>query len=247
LIEKAASGDAEAKNGLLCHLDEAKTYHRIENVEKMGEKQVLSFAKARPILKELSNAYLEKEYAKVREKAPEQFQTAEGKWKPLKEVREAAIMAIFSEVFKAIDTKEKPLSFYIPRRLLKASQSALAALQKNPEDRNWLNAGSDLLSEQFKLERKETEIQRTTDADWMREQAFFMIPNQWSGIHVAEDGKVAFFYMQEKSAKEAPILEELAFGKEVLAADAQRYTAEKLLDLVKEKEAIALILGGQVE
>ncbi|OGN65163.1 MAG: hypothetical protein A3E80_01220 [Chlamydiae bacterium RIFCSPHIGHO2_12_FULL_49_9] len=252
IMEKAAQGDAEAKNSLLCYLDDAKVYHRIENIEKIGEKQVLSFAKARPVLKEISNTYLEKQYAKTREKTPEQFQAAEGKWKPLKEVREAAILAIFSDVFRAIDAiekngKERTLSYYIPRRLLKATEQALAAFQKNPEDRDWLNGGSDLTQGQFKLERKEIEIQRTTDEDWMKDEAFFMIPNQWSAIRVADDGKIAFFYVQDRLMKEVPILDELAFGKEVLAADAERYLAEGLLEKIKESDAIALPLGGQIE
>ena len=34
----------------------------------------------------------------------------------------------------------------------------------------------------------------------MKEQAFMMLPDLWSPIHVADDGQIVFFYYQEKKA-----------------------------------------------
>lgn len=74
----------------------------------------------------------------------------------------------------------------------------------------------------------------------MKEQAFLMLPGLWSPIHVAEDGQIVFFYLQEKKIGEAPILDQLSFGKETLAADAKIYVTERLLQTVKQKKAIVI-------
>ena len=74
----------------------------------------------------------------------------------------------------------------------------------------------------------------------MKEQAFLMLPDFWSPIHVADHGEIAFFYLQEKKTNSVPILDQLAFGKETLAADAKAYAAERWLQVVKKKNAIVL-------
>lgn len=76
----------------------------------------------------------------------------------------------------------------------------------------------------------------------MTEDDFVMMPNQWSPVRLSDEGQVIFFYMQEKKTADTPILDLLAFGKETLAADAQRYLAEKLLESAKNKKAIVLPL-----
>lgn len=122
---------------------------------------------------------------------------------------------------------------------LKAKE-ALAALQKNPADPQWIQSGSDPVIDQFKLEKKEQAIQRNSQESWMKEQAFMMFADLWSPIHLADDGKILFFYVQEKKAAHPPILDQLAFGKETLAADAQAFVTERLLKVVKKKKAIVI-------
>lgn len=74
----------------------------------------------------------------------------------------------------------------------------------------------------------------------MREQAFLLLPDVWSPIHVADNGDIVFFYLQEKKSHPTPILDQLSFGKETLAADAKTYVAERLLQVVKQKQAIVI-------
>lgn len=74
----------------------------------------------------------------------------------------------------------------------------------------------------------------------MKEQAFMMLSGLWSPVYAADDGQVVFFYLQEKKSNQLPILDQLNFGKETLAADAQRYVAERLLQTVKSKHAIVI-------
>jgi hypothetical protein len=121
-----------------------------------------------------------------------------------------------------------------------ATQQALSDLKNNKEDSRWVQTGSDPLLDQFKLERKEQAILRTSKEDWMKEQAFLMLPDFWSPIHVADNGQIVFFYLQEKKVNPAPILDQLAFGKETLAADAKAFVTEKLIQVVKKKNAIVI-------
>jgi hypothetical protein len=117
---------------------------------------------------------------------------------------------------------------------------ALVDLKKNPTDPKWIQSGSDPLRDQFKFRRKEETIPRTSQENWMKEQAFEMLPDLWSPIHVEEGGEIAFFYLQEKRSNPAPILEQLDFGKETLASDAKRYVADRLLQAIQQKKAIVI-------
>lgn len=169
----------------------AGMFCRIENLEKMDEKHLLTFEKARPFL---------------------------SKW----------VVPV-----EGACSKEQNL-------FAAASKEALAALQKDPADPRWVQSGSDPLTDQFKLERKELSMQRTSQEDWMKTQAFMMLPDLWSPIHVADDGQIVFFYLQQKKSNLTPILGQLSFGKETLAADAQRYVTERLLQTIKQKTAIVI-------
>ncbi|PIS02397.1 MAG: hypothetical protein COT85_05215 [Chlamydiae bacterium CG10_big_fil_rev_8_21_14_0_10_42_34] len=120
------------------------------------------------------------------------------------------------------------------------AKAAYDALQKNPMDSNWVQSGNNPIQDQFKLIRNEQSISRTSKENWMKEQAFMMLPDFWSPIHVADDGEISFFYLQEKKVTHEPILESLNFGKETLAADAKAYVTERLLQTVKMKNAIVI-------
>ena len=74
----------------------------------------------------------------------------------------------------------------------------------------------------------------------MKEQAFMMNADLWSPVHVADEGQIVFFYLEEKKINPAPILDQISFGKETLAADAKRFATEKLLKTIRTKNAIML-------
>ena len=147
-------------------------------------------------------------------------------------------------MFKAIEFQNKGEDWtddlYASYRMLPLSKLAFEALQNNPLDSHWVQGNKTELKEQFQLVRKEHPIQRTDKEKWMKEKAFQMVPNDWSPIHVPPDGDISFFYLIEKKPSEAPILDQIAFGKELIAADAQRYLAEKLLEAISKKQSIVI-------
>ncbi len=130
---------------------------------------------------------------------------------------------------------------------VKVSQIALEALQKEPKDSRWVQSGTDSIMDQFKLAVKTETIARTAKEDWMKEQAFMILPEQWSSVRIAEDGEIFFFYLSEKQSHSGPILEQLVLGKETLAADAKLYATERLLDTVKKKNAIVIPIQKEDE
>jgi hypothetical protein len=159
----------------------------------------------------------------------------------IKTVKEKHILS-FDQAREVLNKLVKAEGEYSKEKnpLVFAAKEAIAALQKNREDGEWLQTGSDLLLDQFKLRRKEQAIQRTSKEEWMKEEAFLMLPDLWSPIHVSDDGEIAFFYLQEKRKAPEPILEQLNFGKETLAADAQKFVAERLIKNFKKKNAIVI-------
>lgn len=254
LLEKTAAGEEAAKTALLNYSDDGKTIYRFENVAKVSERQILTFEKARPVLGEIADRMLEQEYPKIRSKNPQKFQDAKGEFKPFADVKQEVGTLYFADLLKAIDQIETndwkpgqgPADYYASHRLLAPAQEAYTALRQNPSDSLWLKGEGDPLAEQFKLERKQLNVQRTSQEDWMKEQAFVLVPNDWSPIHVPNDGQIVFFYLQEKKESEAPILEQLSFGKETLAADAQRFLAEKLLAKIQKKHSIVIPVKKEI-
>lgn len=172
-------------------LKEEGVYYRIENLEIVKDKHLLTFNEARGVLSKL-------------------VPKTEGDF----------------------DREKTPFA--------SASKEALPAIQKNRQDPKWIQGKTDPILDQFKLETKEKAIVRTSQEDWMKEHAFMMLPDCWSPIHLADSGEIEFFYLQEKKTDTAPILEGLVFGKETLAADAKIYVTERLLEVVKKKNAIVI-------
>jgi hypothetical protein len=214
-----ASVDAFARNALVdlnpAWVDEALALAPV--VEKTWEVA----GKAEPILKKNGVFYKVEDLRKVKEKRILSFHEAKG------------ALAKLVEKVEGECSKEKNPFFT-------ASKEALAALQKNPKDTRWVQLGEDPVLDQFKLECKTEEVLRTSKEDWMKEQAFMMLQDLWSPIHVADGGEITFFYLAEKKRSPAPILEQLCLGKETLAADAKKYVAERLLQTVKNKKAIVI-------
>ena len=249
LLEKAANQEQDAAARLKAYESKGNQFCRYLEVEKVSDKEILSFEKAKPILSAKVDRVLEKEYEKLKTLSPQKLQTKEGAWKPVSEAKETVARLIYPDLFKAIEgLKEGSESeSAAARRLLAPARKALAALQKNPQDSLWLKGSESGLKEQFKFVKKEKSIQRTSEEDWMKEEAFVMLTDQWSTIHVADDGEIVFFYLKEKRPVETPILEQLAFGKETLSADAGLYLAERLISAIQKKQAIVIPLQREVE
>jgi len=247
LLRRAAEGDEEAKTELSSYSDDGKTIYRIEEVEKLSDPRVLTFAEAKSqkLLAKISERSLSAAYAKIRVSNPSKFQTKEGAWKPFSEVKGEVAKSVYSYVFKAIEQLDKTAEWsdglYAEMRLLPSMRDAYRKLQGQPLDPRWVALeATDSYEDQFKLERTELPIQRTSQEVWMKEKAFAMTPNEWSPIRIPPQGEISFFYLVDKKPSDNLVLDQISFGKEMIAADAQRFLAQKLLETILEKQAIQL-------
>lgn len=187
------------------------SYYRLEDAEKLGEKQILPFEKARAV-----------------------FSTP----------KDEVIRSALKDTLIAIDATEKhewkpgtgPDNHYTSHRFAAVAKKAYEALQKNPEDPNWISTSTDPFLAQWKLQRTEKNVQRTSREEWMKNETPKMIPNQWSPLHVPMEGAISFFYLKERRPIQEPVLEQINFGYEILAADAQRVLARHLLEAIQQQE-----------
>ena len=192
LLERAAAGDAEAIEKLHLYAKEGK-FSRMEGIEKVEEAHLLTYVQAKPLLSSLLERYLESKFPKME--------------------KEEAGRQAFSSLFQAMD-RLKIGDGYAKNRLLVPMQEAYKALQKDRADSQWIKGEGSPLTEQFKLEKQEQNLHRTSQENWMKEQAFVLVPNEWSPIHVPEDGQIVFFYLAgEETGENLPFWISSALGK----------------------------------
>jgi len=245
LLQKAAGGSEEAKKELLSYTDDGMTLFRIEEASLVKEPRVLTFEEARKqgLLAKISERSLSAAYPKIRSKHPAPFQTKEGSWKPFSEARVEVAKRVYRDLFNAIERLEERSwteSDYARYRLLPSTQRAYADLRKGKGERWEAKETRDALENQFRLEKSELEIQRVVQDDWMKENAFTLTPGAWSSIRVPENGAGSFFYLIERKPSIDPLPQQIALGKELIAADAQRYLAEKLLASIFKSHSIVI-------
>jgi hypothetical protein len=247
LLQQAASGDGAAKEALLRYSDDGKTVHRFEEVEELLSPHILTFAdaKSQGLLSEMADRSLTAAYSKMRGKHPARFQSENGSWKPFSEVKSEVAKLYFADVFRAIEGQEMREwtdELRAEMRLYSATRTAYQELQSDPAQGSNLatRTATRTMDDQFKLEESEISVQRTRQEEWMKEKAFLMMPNVWSPIRVPPGGELSFFYLIDKKPCETPILEQITFGKQSIAADAQRYMAEKLLETISKSHSILL-------
>lgn len=234
---------------VVSYSEDGMTFTSFDQVEKIQDEFLLTFreAKRRGILGQLADRFLDLEYGKIRSKHKEIFQTKEGGWKSLSQVKDEVAYYALLPLMRSIAKEGETYSTYAHRRLESYSNKALAALQLNPSDSRYIQSGEDPIHDQFKLEKKQQDIQRTAQEEWMKEQAFVMVPKQWSPVHISPDGEIAFFYFEEKKQKEAPIFDRISLAQQTLASDAKRYLAENLLEQTQKKGSITLLTNGGEE
>lgn len=249
MLESAALGDEDAKSFLEKYSDQGRTFYRFEEVEKIKDEHIATFEEAKNLglMALVADRYLEAEYVKLRPKMRSRFQVKEGEWKLFSSVKEEVAAIVFADLLKGIGGENMPLAYYAAHRLEIPAKEAWASLQKNPNDLRWLSMNTDPITDQFKFVKTECPVQRTNKDEWMKEQVLIMMPNEWSPIHIPADGNITFFYFEKKKPHEEPILEQISFGKEVIAADAQRYAAEALLSQIKEKNSMMIPIQKERE
>ncbi|HEX2582549.1 MAG TPA: hypothetical protein VHL30_00340 [Chlamydiales bacterium] len=231
----------------LHHFETEEAVFRFENIEKISEPRIKTYEEARNdgSLDKLIDHALQKEFSTIRGKLP-----PEKAVKELSEVKEDVADLLLADWKKVLE-KERGGDTDVPLVALYWKSLALQAkedLSANQNEHFWLKAEDENpLLAQFKMERIEKEITRTAEEDWMAKEPFVLVPNQWSPVHTENDGGVHFIFLKNRFSSEEPILEQLSFGKAMLAADVQRLLAEKLLHTMRQKHALMIPLQPEQE
>jgi hypothetical protein len=160
------------------------------------------------------------------------------------ELAEALLGSLKKQVEKASDAEGS----FVSQRMAVLASKALKDLQKNPSDPTWVGTlGEDPLLAQFKLQKTEKHISRTAKEDWMSKESFVLIPDQWSPIHIAEDGGVMFMYIKTRQLSQEPIIEQLMAERQILSSDVKRVLADNILRVMHKKQAVILPLQPEQE
>lgn len=221
---------------------------RFENIEKITDPKIKTYEEALKdkSLIRIADRSLKAEFPKFRQKLPEELAGKE-----LADVKEEIAELMLIDLKKVIQDSTSDIqeeSHFASRRLAAIALRAREDLVENSQNLHWIQTeGEDPLIAQFKLQRIEKQVNRTAEETWMSKEPFFLIPNQWSPIHIDIDGGVSFIYLKNRQTSREPILEQLSVGKEMLASDVQRLLAEKLLATMRKKQSVVIPLQTEEE
>jgi hypothetical protein len=220
-------------------------FFRFENIEKLSDARIKTFQEAMHdhSLPKLVDKELEAEFPKIRSALPEDQSKKE-----FAGLKEETAEALLGSLKKQLSVSLDQETSFIPRRMGLIAARALQDLQKDANDPQWIcSEGEDPLFAQFKMQRTEKQISRTAKEDWMSKESFILIPDQWSPIHVADDGDIMFMYLKTRQVNKEPIMEQLFAGRQVLASDVQKVVAQKILTVMQNKQAVIIPLQPEQE
>ncbi len=220
-------------------------FFRFENIEKLSDVRIKTFQEAMHdhSLTKLVDKALEAEFPKIRSSLPEDKSKKE-----FAGLKEEIADALLGDLKKHCSASVDQETSFIPRRMGLIAARALQDLQKDANDPQWISfEGEDPLFAQFKMQRTEKHISRTAKEDWMSKESFILIPDQWSPIHVADDGDIMFMYLKTRQVNKEPIMEQLFAGRQILASDVQKVVAEKILTVMQKKQAVIIPLQPEQE
>jgi hypothetical protein len=204
LVAKASQGDLAAATALQRYSDDGETIYRIEGVEQIRTPRILTFAEA-------------KERGSLKKRLPTDSATY---LRPL-------FIAIDRVASKQEWTPgEGPAAFYATNRFLPAAQSAREALRVNRDDPVWLKQ-SDLLTDQFKIERIYTEVSRKENEKLCAQET-----GSWSSIESLPNSGLQFCYVAGRVQPPAPTRANLE--QALLSAELQCCLADQIIQAMKE-------------
>ncbi len=232
MLELASLGEEKALQYLSSYADGSSAVYRIVNVKKISDRQIRTFASMKQdgTLKKALERHLEQQYLKIRESKRSEFVTKSDEWKPFSEVKEQVGLAVYADICRAIEIKEKLVKpskeDYIRCRLAYPMKSALKAKTAASSEFQVLP--------QFQLVHQEKKLERAIAPDWIHSEAFALQPHQWSTIHTSEQGQMTFFYVKEKVLPSEPNLGPLAAGKAMLSNEAMHRLAKRMIHRMQE-------------
>jgi GcvH upstream region-like protein len=247
--DQAALLDLLRQTPLLnCYSPDGRHFYRIAVIKQHPEKTVLTFADALRdgTLDRMLDERLEVGYPDVRRRNPSLFQTKDGSWKSLIEVKDAVGRLVYADLLKTIEnfyrkemgelpgkSGELPGAFYAKHRLLSYVMAAKKDLIAQVEPQL-----SNPLAGQWQLVRTARTIQKSTSLPFPKERMFSLAISEWSPVEIGDLGALAFYQVLGKDQTSVLSVAELEQGQKAISLDAQRSFMIDFLNLIGEKKAI---------
>jgi|688.fasta_scaffold20110_6 GcvH upstream region-like protein len=245
-----------------------QNYYRIQVVDRIPEKEILTFAEAQKegVLEPLLAKKLEAYYLQIRDSHPKQFQNDNKSWRPFSDIQDEVADLYFANLLQAIQTdyaaalapepapKQLIHEMSAALRLYKYARDVLAQIKKNPaaesqfvqqsaKEANALLAAKTSLAEQWRFDKSAFHAERSNQGKELdMAVGFEMQPGNWSNVQTSANGDLFFFELEKKGTDATPAALDTRIDKArtLLSDDAQRVLMEQLLREMKDKKAISL-------
>ncbi len=231
------------ENEIATYADEAGIYHQIQITEKTSGKELLTFAEARNngTLADLVSKELELFYTRVREASPEKYKAPDGSWKELHEIQDQIAERYFTKLLKKVEEEYRAVAPQgkLPSTFTPDFAASVRLYPQVTEIKRSIAKGEELTLGQWSLEKVPFTYDKTTEG---KKELFKVAVGEWSPILSSQNGEIAFYQVQEKgtNAQPAELVKKVGQLHQLLSSEAQRDYAKKMIQQLKEKQAISL-------
>lgn len=264
LLTSALENPADAKELELFRAND-KNFYRILVLEDFGKKEVMPFqdAKNAGVVNELLTKKLSSTYESIRIKDPLAYQSANGDFKPITQVRELVGKQVYSKLLKDMentyvktgekllgDSLDQPSFFYLSNCFRPYMTEVLSKVRSDEDfdvfkasiDEESVFARADLTS-QWLLEKENVVVERSKAHQLIGKEVFSKKKNFLSSVEASDNQ--AFFYRLNKVYKDenldvANLVED---ARSTLTKDAKKEVMKTLLEeFAKEDGSMQIVM-----
>lgn len=267
LLTQLSVKESQADVGTLFSADN-QNFYRIKVLAQAPREEVLTFSEALSdgTLTMLLDRALKKHYESIRQTHALLYQNQDGSWKEFPQVRDLIAESYFEDLLSAIkndrqtyakDKKEKTTHDEdASYRLFAHFRNGLALLKKDSSSPGVLLFSEEIggkkegvlgvevpLDQQWLLEKKQVRLDRGAENPQIDlDEAFALNELEWSDIKVSTNGDIEAYQLTRKlvgEEKNIAIAEQTKREQTLLSSDAQKVLMQKVLKIIKDKNAIS--------
>lgn len=218
---------------------------KVKEAESLPTPLTFAQAKKEGILDKMLEKKLKSHYEKIRGGSPQDYQNADGTWKPLSEVNNKVAEDLFSKTLSNIrknlpkNIQAETIRDLTPYRLMGyvkhiRDSTDIDSYVKNEDDQG--------LDAQWKLEKAPFESSRSTMKPPLISDMRGLEIGVISDVIVQPEGDVYFFYLEKKGVKEGlgTLAENALFVQGMLGAQAEKKLFDEMLKSMSERKALDL-------
>jgi GcvH upstream region-like protein len=243
----------EGSETLAEYTQDGTHFYNFAVVEKQHQKRILAFAEAKndALFAKVVDNKLERAYSEVREKSPSSFQKKDGSWKPFTEVKDQVGALLYASLLRslekeAVDKETKyDFQFYAAHRFVPYLKKARAALEKNPDDPQWLK--EDVADLGWGLKKQTLCVAHNDTAALDNKEIFSLPVGSFSSVMVNPSGQSSFYHVISLQGASKATSKSVELPHAILAHEARREAVTGYIKMLKEKETLFAPQSSQDE